>query len=192
MAISKKKIHITPIGNMDMEVLEELSKNIREIIDVDVMILPPIEEPEHAYNPSRNQFHSTEILSKLRKSVFQESRGKEDVFRVLGVADLDLYVPGLNFLFGEADLLGRAAIISLKRLRQEFYSLRPDKKLFLERVIKEAVHQLGHTLGLGHCINRSCVMHFSNKIEDTDRKEKDFCQRCQQHIGGAVAQRERI
>ena len=187
-----KKIHIIPVGNVDKEILEELAKNLKDIIRVDVKILPPIEEPEHAYNPSRNQFHSTEVLSKLRKLVSEASREGKDVFRVLGVADVDLYVPGLNFVFGEADLLGRSAIISLKRLRQEFYSLKPDKKLFLDRATKEAVHELGHTFGLGHCINRSCVMHFSNSIEDTDFKEKNFCKRCLQHIGGAVAQRERV
>jgi len=94
---------------------------------------------------------------------------------VLGILDVDLYTEGLNFIFGQADLSGRLALISIIRLRQEFYGLKPDEEIFRKRVIKEAVHELGHTLGLRHCHDSYCVMHFSNSLRDTDIKSENFC-----------------
>jgi archaemetzincin len=102
--------------------------------------------------------------------------------RVVGIADVDLYVPRLNFVFGEADVGAGTAIVSLCRLRQEYYGLAPDEALFLERATKEIVHELGHTFGLGHCPNNKCVMHFSNSLADTDLKEAYFCNECRPRI----------
>jgi archaemetzincin len=98
--------------------------------------------------------------------------------RLLGLVDLDLYTPGLNFVFGQASMGGREALIALPRLRQSFYGLADDEALFHERAIKEAVHELGHTYGLGHCPDATCVMHFSNSLPDTDFKGKGFCAVC--------------
>ncbi|MFQ6038426.1 MAG: hypothetical protein ACE5LV_07400 [Candidatus Aminicenantales bacterium] len=89
-----------------------------------------------------------------------------------------MYVPQLNFVFGEAELEGHFDVISLIRLRQSFYGLPENRGLFLERAVKEAVHELGHTFGLRHCPDPRCVMHFSNSLLDTDRKEASFCTRC--------------
>jgi archaemetzincin len=100
--------------------------------------------------------------------------------RILGIIDLDLYVSKLNFVFGEARQ--RVAIISLTRLRNEFYNLPKDETLFRKRVFTEAVHELGHTYGLRHCVNPNCVMFFSNTLTDTDKKGPDFCQRCKNKV----------
>ena len=97
---------------------------------------------------------------------------------VLGVTDVDLYVPNYNFVFGEAVCPGKAALISLYRLKPEFYGEPPNKQVFRERVAKEAVHAIGHALGMPHCKNPNCVMFFSLSIVDTDKKGISFCNDC--------------
>ena len=127
-----------------------------------------------AYDLERKQYFSSKLLASLKKSERDE--------KVVGITDVDLYVPRLNFVFGEADTVAGTAIISLCRLRPEYYGLAPDESLFLERAAKEIVHELGHTFGLGHCPNNKCVMHFSNSLADTDLKEAHFCNMCRPKI----------
>ena len=98
--------------------------------------------------------------------------------KILVIFDADAYSYGLNFVFGEAIGNGAIAIIYLPRIKQEFYGLKPNEQLFYERLVKESVHELGHTIGLPHCHNTRCVMHFSNSLYDTDFKERSFCDRC--------------
>jgi len=129
--------------------------------------------PLHAYNSARRQYNSTILLEYL---AITKPRGYE---KYLGIVDADLYAGELNFVFGEATLNGDSAIISLYRLRPEFYSSSADEELFRARVLKEAVHELGHTFGLTHCRNPECVMHFSNSIMDTDLKSAEPCSACQ-------------
>lgn len=99
-----------------------------------------------------------------------------DAKRLLGVIDSDLFVPGLNFIFGLA--YGNTAVIALTRLRPEYYGEEKNERLFKERALKEAIHELGHTFGLAHCPDIRCVMHFSNKLADTDIKGPSFCRVC--------------
>jgi len=129
--------------------------------------------PRETFNPSRRQHHSSLILSKIRSLTL-----KHRTNILLGVTEADLYVPGLNFVFGEAECPGKVALISLRRLRPTFYGQPDNEALFLERTLKEAVHEIGHVLGLRHCENFKCIMFFSNSILDTDRKQLGFCERC--------------
>jgi archaemetzincin len=181
------KLTVLRIGNVDTEavqyVLHGLSQALPEVectLSKDVM---PI--PKESYNQARHQYHSTRILAKMIDHV--KNLGVDSV---LGVTTFDLYVPGLNFVFGEAQCPGKFAIISLFRLKPEFYGQPADKQLFYKRAVKEAVHEVGHTLGLVHCKNSSCVMFFSNSILDTDRKQLTFCEKCSTFVAGLVRKRD--
>jgi archaemetzincin len=164
-------ILLVPVGGVDQKVMEFLKHGLNTVFHRQVMMGKGMSEPDYAFNKKRNQYLSTAILDAILKKEDYMAYGK-----VLGVVDQDLYVPELNFVFGEAGR--KAAVISLTRLRQEFYNLPQDQSLFYKRVLTEAVHELGHTYGLGHCSNPHCVMFFSNTLMDTDRKGSDFCPEC--------------
>lgn len=166
---------IVPIGEIDKVFLENLSSVLSKRFDISFKIENPLEIPEDAFDSKRGQYDSSQVLGKLRRY-----KGA----KVLGIIDKDLYAPGLNFVFGQADLSDNYAIISITRLKQEFYGLPKNDKIFFDRAVKEAVHEIGHTYGLSHCSNPKCVMFFSNSLLDTDRKDSTFCERCLERLKG--------
>lgn len=170
----EKKIYLVPMGKVETWILEAIDKRLEKTFNSEVEIKEGMELPEETYNTKRKQYYSSPILRKLRSFLKLKEREK-----ALGITDVDLYTRRLNFVFGEAELDGRFAIISLARLRQSFYGLSEDKTLFTERAVKEAVHELGHVYGLRHCPNADCVMYFSNSLSDTDRKSASFCAQCE-------------
>jgi archaemetzincin len=167
------KITLKPIGNIDKNILEELEEKLNQTFGCPVEVMPQAIKFEQAYDSKRGQYLASKLLAGLKKT----GVAKKDE-KTLGIVDVDLYAPGLNFIFGQADIASGVAIISSCRLRQEFYGSLPDEALFMDRTIKEAVHELGHTFGLEHCENARCVMHFSNSLADTDWKQAKFCSQC--------------
>jgi archaemetzincin len=168
------KITLELVGDTAGEVMEKLKDGVGDIFHCPVEIKAGFGDLAQAYNTERKQYCSSKLLAALGKAEREK--------RVVGVVDVDLYVSRLNFVFGEANVSSGTAIISLCRLRPEYYGLDPDEALFLERATKEIVHELGHTFGLGHCPDSKCVMHFSNSLADTDLKEAHFCDKCRPKI----------
>jgi archaemetzincin len=150
-----------------------------------VLVTETLQIPEEAFDEARGQYRSELILGRVDE--FTEKH--KTLERIVGIVDVDIFVPSLNFVFGEAECPGKAALVSSHRLRPEFHGQKPDFELFMERVEKEAVHELGHTFGLEHCSNPFCVMYFSNSIFDTDRKQSLFCDKCQAKIEKAATMR---
>jgi archaemetzincin len=163
-------IDILPIGQVDRSPFDYLILGLRLRFGRNVDVLPDQPLPEDALDRSRNQWLAREILRSLRP--------RPSAWRTIAVAGVDLYAPGLTFIFGEADPTSAKAIFSLERLRPEHAGEPADRELLLGRSLKEAVHELGHTLGLAHCRDRFCVMRFSNSLTDTDLKRDAFCDRC--------------
>ena len=130
------------------------------------------------FNAQRNQYYSTKILLQLI------ANRPEGAGKILGLVAPDLYIPVLTFLFGEAQLNGPGAVVSTFRLHNAFYGLREDPALLYDRLLKECLHELGHTLGLVHCEDFRCVMYASTYIEESDIKAADFCGRCREGLAG--------
>ena len=173
---TKSVIHLIPLGKVEKDLLNYLASQISQIFSCSVEIEKSLPEPEYAYDRRRNQYYADPILKKLEQGDWKEKE------KMLGIVDLDLYTSGLNFVFGEASLNGKVAIIALPRLREGFYGLSDDKDLYYRRALKEAVHELGHTFGLNHCQYKRCVMYFSNSLYDTDRKGEGFCKDCRKKL----------
>lgn len=159
--------------------LQHLSQRLGEAFETGVEIRRPWFDPERAFDPSRGQYNSTLLLAQLQGGPGAASG------RVLGVTGVDLFIPVLSYVFGEAQLPGRAAVISLHRLSPALYGLPLDEGLLTERAVKEAVHELGHTFGLIHCRQPGCVMRASTYVEEIDLKTAGFCAGCLSAMRGA-------
>lgn len=163
---------LVPVGTFDSSILTEISGPLQTAFRVEVNVGAESYALKDACNISRRQCNSTAILENMRRS------RQTDIDLMLGVTSVDLYAEGLTFVFGEADISSGVAIISLTRLRQEFYGLPPDSKLLTQRAVKEAIHETGHLYGLPHCRSKRCIMHFSKTLRDTDIKGPGFCDIC--------------
>lgn len=165
-----KYICILPVGDIKEDILNSLGKGVEEVFGLLYRISPPINISDFSYNAERKQYNAEDIIAEIAETTPVSAK------KLLGVIDVDLFVPGLNFVFGIAQ--ANSAVISLARLNPEFYHMEQDEILFRKRALKEAIHELGHTYGLHHCPEKTCVMHFSNCLEDTDMKSMYFCRNC--------------
>jgi archaemetzincin len=165
-------IMLISLGPVLPDLLPWLADHLEEVLGRGVAMGEVIPLSATGYDPGRRQYSGDALIAAWRDHPYP---GAE---RVLGLTDADCYAPGLNFIFGQATPGGREALVALPRLCEPFYGLPDDPVLFRQRVLKEAVHELGHTWGLSHCPDPHCVMHFSNSLHDTDVKGPDFCSRC--------------
>lgn len=166
------EIILVPVGKVNSGIVEFLSLALAETFCVPCALRVMTLDLEAAFDPGRNQFHSTRLLAQL------VSHASGEGVRLLGVTEVDLFIPILTFVFGEAQLGRGCALVSTCRLRQEFYGLPGDETLLYRRAEKEAIHELGHTLGLVHCPDSACVMRTSHRVEDIDLKGSLFCPEC--------------
>lgn len=164
-------IRIVPINAIDLAFLSRLALCLEERFLYRIVVDRALAVPRTAVNSARQQM----FLSTLTTKVLRD-RPEGDL--VLAITDFDLYKTSHRFIFGDADEARRIAVVSLHRLRSEYYGEDSDENTLFQRALKECVHELGHALGLKHCYNARCAMYYSNSIFETDNKMPHFCETC--------------
>jgi archaemetzincin len=177
----KDEVSLTALGDVELNFLGKLSLELMETLPfIEFKVSTErLSIPMDAYNIHRKQYNSNIIMTYYSRFIKR---------RTLLVTSVDLYAPTLNFIFGQAESPGLLAIISLARLDPRFYGGHFNERFFIDRVVKEAVHEICHTYGLRHCSNSKCVMHFSNSILDTDFKSKLPCGLCMKKLESFLEQ----
>jgi archaemetzincin len=173
-------IYLLPLGSADRSVITELGPHLERRFRATVAVHEKAVSIDSFYDAQRAQYNSTDIIGHLLERYrFADAPSST---KILGVAGQDLFIPILTYVFGEAQLGGQAGVVSYYRLPNERYGLPADGKLFFERLLKEAIHELGHTYGLIHCRAFDCAMHISTYVEDIDTKPAEFCRGCEQKL----------
>jgi archaemetzincin len=175
-----RALQLLPIGPLSDGLLETLGPALARAFQVPWDVLSPALDPAFAFHRERGQYHSSALLAQMQNWCDARS------WRVLGVTQHDLYIPILTFVFGEAQMGGPCAVVSAHRLSQEFYGLPADAAVFHDRLLKEAVHELGHTLSLTHCEDYQCAMAPSHAVEWIDLKDSLLCPACAGRVFAGV------
>jgi len=165
------RILIVPTGDVDPQLLAAVGREIERVFRALPEVRPLLSDLSFAFDAGREQYHSTPILQRLAEALPPGS------LKVLALTDVDLFIPILTHVYGEAQLGGAACIVSTHRLNSGPETLRsPD--LAVGRVVKEAIHELGHTFKLRHCPDAACIMHYCRSESDVDRKSNNLCRYC--------------
>ena len=162
---------ISPVGDFDTELLDRVSSQVNRILGYRTETVPLLKDVDFALDPGRNQYHSTPILEKLAGITHLKAT------KVLAITGVDLFIPILTYVYGEAQLGGRVCIVSTHRLEEGLTPV-SARKTFINRVSKEAVHEMGHTFNLRHCHVQTCIMHYSRSIKEVDQKSDQLCRYC--------------
>lgn len=168
-----REISIVPINAIDAGLLTRLALCLEERFLASAFVRATLAMPKTALNAARGQLFFGSLAGRLAATY--ESR--DDL--VLGITEFDLYKTSHQFVFGSASEAQHCAVVSLHRLRSEFYGDPPDDNALFQRLLKESVHEIGHALGLRHCYNARCAMYYSNSVFDTDNKYSHFCETCE-------------
>jgi archaemetzincin len=163
-------ILVSPVGDIAEDISDVVAQKIGKMFKTDARIMPLLPDIDFAYDVHRNQYYSTKILKKLAQTA------PDHCLKVVAITKKDLFIPILTHVYGEAQLGGKAAIVSIARLNTGLESV--GMQMLMDRIAKEAVHELGHTFDLRHCEDPLCIMHYCRKIADVDHKLNRFCRYC--------------
>lgn len=171
-----ESILLISFGFFEEELLEKVAFDVEREFSIQVKTKQGHLDLSEYYDSARRQYDGNRLLHELSLRFCDESA------KTLGLFNVDLFIPILTYIFGQAFLHGQCGIASVYRLRNERYGLKPDSALFTNRVKKEVIHELGHTFGLIHCPNPACVMRSSTYVEDIDQKEQSLCWSCREKL----------
>nr|NJM04514.1 archaemetzincin family Zn-dependent metalloprotease [Desulfobacula sp.] len=171
-------ILISPVGEIPDWISRAVAETVEKEFGFKTRVAPLLDDLSFSYDEKRSQYYSTAILEELEK------KSPPDCIKVLALTREDLFIPILTHVYGEAQLGGRAAVVSISRLMD--YPGAGDLKKSRERIVKEAAHELGHAFDLRHCEDLHCIMHYCRKLEDVDHKSDQFCRYCKVLLADAV------
>jgi len=169
-------ITLLSFGRFERGFLEKISDVVMRELNCSVTIKDAHVDISEFYDPVRRQYNGNALIK-----LVDTLNGPGDS-KIVGLLSVDLFIPILTFIFGQAQLGGRSAIASQYRLGNERYGMPADENLLLQRFTKEIIHELGHTFGLIHCHTSTCVMRSSNYVEDIDQKESQLCGKCRSEL----------
>lgn len=177
-------IVLSPVGDVDGVIFKPIRREIHRIFGYRTRVIPLLDDVGFALDTSRHQYHSTPILNELARLA------PSSALKVLGLTTVDLFIPILTYVYGEAQLAGRACILSTHRL-QDGLPATGTQKAFLSRVVKEAIHELGHTFDLRHCRDHRCLMSYCRSEKDVDHKSGELCRYCRVLLEDAMKRQDR-
>jgi archaemetzincin len=178
-ASKQDRIILAPIGELPPGLLDPIARIVSDAFGFETIPVSILREIEFARDPDRNQYHSTPILQRLA------DEAPARAIKVAALCRVDLFIPILTYVYGEAQLNGRACIISSYRLEDGLVGSEPSDR-FISRMAKETVHELGHTFDLRHCPDPACLMHYCRNESDVDHKSDQFCRYCKVLLGDAL------
>lgn len=167
---------LLPIGHVEPSTLELVRRPLESVYGRKTEVGAPLPVPKYAYNPTREQFHSSAILKRV------ETARVPDWDAAIGITEADLFVPEVPFIFGEADRSTRSALISLRRLRPEAGPADMRREILARRFVSEVIHQIGLIRGLAHCPNNRCVMYFAAAVNEIDKRGSALCANCRKRL----------
>jgi len=169
-------IILISFGYFEKDLLEMIVQDVEHEFLLPVRIREGHLDLSEFYNFGRRQYNGFNLLKEV------DLRFASDDTKTLALFDVDLFIPILTYIFGQAYLNGRAGIASIFRLRNESYGMKRDNKVLVDRFRKEVIHELGHAFGLIHCHDQTCVMRSSTYVEDIDQKSHHLCNKCSAQI----------
>ncbi len=175
--MSVQNITLISFGYFEKDVLEQLAESVEREFRCSLNLREGHIDLSEFYDTSRRQYNGNNLLKHVDSLAFPES------CKTLGLFNVDLFIPILTFIFGQAFLGGRSGIASVYRLNNTSYGLAMDDNLLLDRFKKEVIHELGHTFGLIHCNTTTCVMRSSTYVGDIDQKRMHLCHTCRIELG---------
>ncbi|MBN1820440.1 MAG: archaemetzincin family Zn-dependent metalloprotease [Prolixibacteraceae bacterium] len=174
--MNRFSIQLISYGPFERQFLERIAFRVKTEFEMPVEVLEKGLELTDFYEPTRRQYNANRLLK------YMESMVNSNEFKSIGLFHVDLFIPILTFIFGQAIFNGNTGIASVYRLKNELYGMLRDENLLFERFVKVIIHELGHTFGLIHCHVPTCVMRPGTYVEDIDQKKHHLCPKCREEF----------
>lgn len=179
--LSKQRILLVSFGVIGQSYLKNMIADIEKELEIPVELIVSHYDITRFYDPARRQYDANKIIRYIHNEY------KNSGTKIIGLLPVDIYIPILTYVIGQAAFKGTAGVVSSFRLKNELYGLKQDNDLLFNRFLKEVLHELGHSFGLRHCISPVCIMRPATYVEEVDEKNPAFCMKCRNLLDGELS-----